>query len=74
MWHYKNMLAVLLLSMYLGISHGNLAIYCSGCSEPIQTLPYDVSLFTPSDQQALAKGVPFSTDAELTELLEDFTS
>ncbi len=74
MWLYKNMLAILLLSMYLGISDGNLAIYSSSCAEPVQVLPYNVSLFTHTDRQALEGGIPFSTDAELNNLLEDFTS
>ena len=74
MHHYKKFLAALLLSMYLGISDGKLAIYNHGSSTPAQVLPYDAGLFTITDRQTLANGIPFSTDAELNKLLEDFTS
>ena len=74
MLHYKNILTALLLSTFLGISHGHLAIYISSTSDPVRVLPYDISLFTPADQKALANGIPFSNDVELNKLLEDFTS
>lgn len=71
----RSWLAVLFaLLMYLGISNGNLAIYRSGDTKPVQVLPYDAGMFPEADQQALAEGIPFSTPAELNTLLEDFTS
>ena len=71
---YKKLLAGTLLGLYLGISDGYLAIFQTGKVLPEQVLPYSREVFTEDDQVRLERGIPFSTDAELSRLLEDFTS
>ncbi len=68
------LLVLLMLTMYLGLSNGHLAIYSSQDPCPLQILPYDAAMFCEADQQALAKGIPFTSAEELNKLLEDYTS
>ena len=70
----KKLSILLVLSLYLGLSNGRLAIYSQNDLTPLQTLPYNVSLFSAEDRNRLEKGIPFSTAAELSRLLEDYTS
>lgn len=65
---------ILLLTLYLGLSDGYLAIFRKGEAQPMQVLPYHSSLFPQEDRQALRDGIPFASEAELNKLLEDFTS
>lgn len=65
---------LLIFSLYLGISRGHLAIFSKDDAQPLQILPYDAAIFSEADRQALEKGIPFSTVAELSRLLEDYTS
>ena len=65
---------ILLLTLYLGLSDGYLAVFRQGDPQPMQVLPYHSSLFPQEDRQALNKGIPFTSEAELSKLLEDFTS
>ena len=65
---------LLLISLYLGMSNSHLAVYSQTDPNPLQILPYDVAMFSESDQKRLKEGIPFSTAAELSRLLEDYTS
>ena len=71
---YRRSLALLAIGLYLGLSGRHLAIYTDTDLQPLQVLPYDVSLFTKADAKQLHTGIPFSTAAELSQLLEDYTS
>lgn len=66
------LLAMIAAVMYLGLSNGYLAIFRKGETSPCQVLPYQASLYPASDRLALQKGIPFSTDEELSKLLEDY--
>lgn len=65
---------LLAFSLYLGLANGHLAIFSKDDPRPLQILPYDAAVFSKADRQALEKGIPFSTAAELSRLLEDYTS
>lgn len=70
----KYVFQILLMTMLLGIHDGYLAIYDSASSSPRQVLPYRAALYPNADQQALAEGIPFRSQQELSRLLEDFLS
>ena len=65
---------LLALSLYLGLSNGHLAIYSHMDSCPLQVLPYDVTMYSNADRDQLQRGIHFSSAAELSRLLEDYTS
>ncbi len=65
---------LLLLVGYLGLYNGHLALWQESCDVPETVLPYNVQSFPQADQNALKKGIPFKTEAELNRLLEDFLS
>lgn len=65
---------VLLAVLYLGVADGYLAIYEDKTAQPLQVLPYRVGAFPQADREALDKGIPFDTEAQLNKLLEDFAS
>ena len=72
---FHRLVSVLLAaSLYLGLCNGHLAVYTKEDPRPLQILPYDAQLFSKADQDKLARGIPFSTAAELNRLLEDYTS
>ena len=64
----------LVLSLYLGLAGDHLAIFSRADAKPLQILPYSVTGFPKSDKTALKNGIPFATPAELSKLLEDYTS
>lgn len=69
----KLLFLFLVLSLYLGLHQGHLAIFSR--EDGLQTtLPYRVALFPRLDQQALSDGIPFCSREELQRLLEDFLS
>lgn len=70
----KQFIAAMFLCWYLGVHGGNLAIWRDGKPEPVQVLPYDVSIYPEEDRSKLLEGVPFSSQEELSRLLEDFAS
>ena len=62
----------LALVCYLGIYKGHLAIFQNGTPKTI--LPYPAHIYSRQDQEKLEKGIPFSSQQELSSLLEDFLS
>ena len=70
----KTLSFILIFSLYLGLSNGHLAIYSHADTRPLQILPYDATMFSQVDTDKLQQGIPFSTAAELSKLLEDYTS
>ena len=65
---------ITVIAMYLGLSDGYLAIFRSETAEPVRILPYAASMFTESDRRALAEGIPITSTADLSKLLEDYAS
>lgn len=70
----KTLSLLFVLSLYLGLYRGHLAIFSRHDPRPLQMLPYDASIFSEADQLQLKKGIPFSNAIELSRLLEDYTS
>ena len=68
------MLAVALFWGILGIWNGHLALLEQGQRQPLQVFPYSVTVFPKEDQLSLKKGIPYTSEAELSRLLEDFLS
>ena len=72
---FKKLLSTMLAaSLNLGLSSSHLAVYTHSDPRPLQILPYDAAMFSDADRDKLEKGIPFSTAAELSRLLEDYTS
>ena len=70
----KRIFVLFAASLYLGLSGDHLAIFSSKDPHPLQILPYASGLFSKNDVEALEDGIPFSSAAELSRLLEDYTS
>ena len=66
------LIAALLLSLYLGIHDGYLALFENEANTPAQVLPYRAALYPKIDQSALKAGIPIESGAHLKQLLEDF--
>ena len=69
----KNLLLILLVG-YLGLYNGQLALFTRGNPVPDSFLPYRVETFPETDREALKKGIPYGSEAELNRLMEDFLS
>lgn len=69
---FPKLVLTALLGLQLGLSEGYLAIFRNG--KPEQMLPYSQEVFTENDREKLTRGIPFSSEQELNQLLEDFTS
>lgn len=69
----KHLLLILLLG-YLGLYNGQLALFGQNKAIPDTLLPYRVEMFPIADQEALKNGIPYQSETELNQLLEDFLS
>ncbi len=65
---------LLVLSLYLGIKNGFLALWEDGKRQPIQVYPVQVSTLPTTDQDYLQRGIHINSKAELVSLLEDYLS
>lgn len=70
----RMLLPILVLSLYLGIHNGNLALFREGHIEPVQVYPRSVSDYPQKDQNALRSGIPITGKRQLAELLEIYLS
>ena len=70
----KTILPILMLSLYLGISNGKLALFRKGSAYPLQVYDHSVAAYPSAEQKALLEGIPIENDAHLASLLEDFLS
>ena len=71
---YRSLPILLMLSCYLGLHNGNLALWEQDAAQPYHVFPYSAAAFPAADQAALRQGIPFSTRDQLTQLLEDYLS
>ena len=71
---FRIILPVLVLSLYLGVHNGNLALFREGHSVPIQVYQQPVSAYPKKDQNALNAGIPITSKRQLAELLEAYLS
>lgn len=65
---------LLLLGLYLGVYHGQVALFDTEKPQPVEIFPYRAENYPLSDQQALQEGIPVTDRDHLQRLLEDFTS
>lgn len=66
--------AALLLTLYLGLHNGHLALYRDTPEQIIHTFPYNVRVYPHVDQQALERGIPIGSREDLARLVEDYMS
>lgn len=71
---FRMILPVLVLSLYLGVHNGNLALFRQGHTVPIQTYPRSVADYPKKDQLALGAGIPITSKQQLAQLLEAYLS
>ena len=64
----------LILTFFLGLREGNIALWPSGCDEPPQVFPYRAETLPPAVRSALEKGMIFSTSEEALETVENILS
>ncbi len=70
----RMLLPVLMLSLYLGVHNGNLALFREGHSTPVQIYSRPISAYPLKDQNALKAGIPITSTRQLAELLEAYLS
>ena len=71
---FRMVLPILVLSLYLGIHNGKLALFREGNTVPLQVYPSAVDTYPKKDQLALRAGIPITSRKQLTELLEAYLS
>ena len=71
---FRMLLPVLVLSLYLGVHNGNLALFRQGHTAPIQVYPHPISAYPIKEQNALKAGIPITSKRQLAELLEAYLS
>ncbi len=64
----------LLLTLYLGLWDGHLALRDTGTPKPIRIFPYSAELYPEADRKALEKGIPINSGQALIKRLEDYMS
>lgn len=70
----KHVYALLLLTCLLGLQDGYLALFRGENTTAYHVFPYRAELYPKIDRQALENGIPFSSQEELSQLLEDYLS
>jgi len=70
----RMLLPALVLSLYLGIHDGKLALFREGHLTPVQVYSRSVSTYPQKDQNALRAGIPIKSKRQLAELLEAYLS
>ncbi len=71
---FRTILPIVVLSLYLGVHNGNLALFREGHSIPVQVYHRSVSAYPKKDQNALQAGIPITSRRQLAELLETYLS
>ena len=64
----------LLLTLYLGLWNGHLALRDTDTPAPMTVFPYSADLYPEADRRALEKGIPIESGQALVRLLEDYLS
>ncbi len=71
----RNLLLLsMLLTLYLGVHNGCLALFDTTAQEPVQVLPYSEALYPEADRLLLRQGLAASSPAQLAKILEDYFS
>ena len=69
---FRSIFLGLLLCGYLGIHNGYVALFED--SRAVKIYPYKAENYSPVDQAALKKGIPYGTALEKQRILEDYLS
>ena len=64
----------LILTFFLGLREGNIALWQAGCDEPDRVFPYRAETLPPAVRRALAEGIAFPTSEDALEMAENFLS
>ncbi len=64
----------LAFAFLLGIRDGYVALWREGHAEPEAVFPYRAESLPDADRKALEQGIRIETEAELSQLLEDYLS
>ena len=64
----------LILTFFLGLREGNIALWQAGCDEQMRLFPYRAETLPPSVRSALEEGMTFATSEEALETAENFLS
>ena len=67
-------IAVLMLSLYLGLCGDYLALWDTNQMQPKKVYPYHISLYSKIDRSSLEKGIEITSPSQLSQLLDDFLS
>ena len=66
--------AIVLLSLFLGVKDGYLALLRNDTSKPVAVYPMRACMLPKQDQLALSEGIPIHSTDQLNRLLEDYLS
>ena len=64
----------LILTFFLGLREGNIALWPSGCDEPPRIFLYRSETLPPAVRSALQNGIAFDTSEEALETAENILS
>lgn len=75
MKHTRRILySIALTGFLLGVRGGYIALWKNDDPEPAKIFPYKAALLPPEDQKRLEQGIKIENFADLSQILEDFTS
>ena len=64
----------LILTFFLGLREGNIALWQAGCDEQMRLFPYRAETLPPSVRSTLEEGMTFATAEDALETAENFLS
>ena len=65
---------LIVVSLFLGLHGGNLALVDGSTGKPVKIYPLSVSMLPRADQEKLREGIAIDSEEELSRLLEDYLS
>ena len=71
---YRAFVMSILLSLYLGLHNGNIALFQTGNPEPVQIYGIHIRSLPPEEQHALSSGIRIRDHLHLARLLENYLS
>ena len=67
-------IAVMILTLYLGLYRNYLALWDTDQPQPKTVYPYHISLYPKIDRSLLKKGIEITSESQLSQLMDDFLS
>ena len=74
MKRFRQKYLALILTFFLGLREGNIALWQAGCDEQMRLFPYRAETLPPAAQAALENGMAFDTPEAALETAENFLS